>query len=384
MKKWFAAAAAALMLSGCAPAFEKQDQVIQEDENKNTEKVIIPNYQISNDYYKILLPYESTDTRGMVVNNLHSRYDIDVFESGLVRTAKKEYPTDRYLFKEGQVLNKETIQSWLNRKFTSEQLKEKGLSEKDNVGLNPIENTPDDGKDAPIYLAHVIEHNYLEKVEEDKIQLAGVVVGLALNSVSYYQDQSTGETRETQISHEEVQQHGKEIAQEVINRLRKKPELNGIPITVALLNNQVNLQWHLEVTLRIRTFKAGGSTIGEWTPVDEQYFFFPSVQAEDAHPEDLKMFNAFKEKTENYFPNYVGVVGTAFYKDGAMESLDIDIPIQFNGKAETIGFTQYAAGLADELFSKKVDVEIEITSADGMEALIVINQKEEPLVHIYE
>lgn len=384
MKKWLAASAAALLLSGCAPAFEKQEQVVEEDENQQSETAIIPNYQISDEYYKTLLPYESTDTRGMVVNNLQSRYDIDIFESGLVRMAKNVFPTDQYLFKEGQVLDKETIQSWLNRKFTSEQLEEKGLTEDQNVGLNPVENTPGEEKDTPIYLAHMIEHNYLEKVEDSKIQLASVVVGLALNSVSYYQDQNTGETRQTDISHEEVRQQGTRIAQEVISRLRGKPELDGIPITIALYEQSSKGSVTPGNYFAYATVNAGNDTIGEWKNVNEEHYFFPSEQAEKAYPEDMKVFNDFREKVENYFPNYVGVVGYAFYQKDQMESLEIDIPIQFNGKAETIGFTQFTAELAAELFPKGTSVEIEITSADGVESLIVLKQQGEPFVHIYE
>ncbi|MGM0845171.1 MAG: CamS family sex pheromone protein [Bacillota bacterium] len=383
MKKWFAAAAAALILSGCAPAFEKQEQVMEEDA-RQSEKAIIPNYQISNDYFRTLLPYESTDTRGMVVNNLQSRYDIEVFESGLVRMAKNAYSTDQYLFKEGQTLDSETIQSWLNREFTSEQLEEKELEESDNVGLNPIEETPGEGKDSPIYLAHMIEHNYLEKVEDNKIQLSSVVVGLALNSVSYYQDQSTGETRQTAIEHEEVRQQGTEIAQEVINRMREKPELEGVPIMISLFEQSSKGSVTPGSYFAYSVVEPGSSSIAEWTNVDEEHYFFPSAQAEEAQPEDMKIFNDFKEKIETYFPNYVGVVGHAFYKDGAIESLEIDIPIQFSGKAETIGFTQYTAELAAELFPNEMNVEIEITSGDGAEALIVLNQQEEPFVHIYE
>ncbi|MGD6969156.1 CamS family sex pheromone protein [Rossellomorea vietnamensis] len=383
MKKWWVAAAAALVLSGCAPAFEKQEQVVEEDAQQ-TEKAIIPNYQISSDYFKTLLPYESTDTRGMVVNNLKSRYDIEVFESGLVRMAKEAYSTDQYLFKEGQILDKETIQSWLNRKFTSEQLKEKGLEEKDNVGLNPVEDTPGEGKDSPIYLAHVIEHNYLEKFEENKIQLSGVAVGLALNSVSYYQDQSTGETRQTTISHEEVRKQGTEIAQEVINRMRQNPELDGVPIMIAMYEQSSKGSVTPGSYFAYANIPAGSSSISEWINVDEEHYFFPSDEAEESYPEDLNIFNEFKEKTETYFPNYVGVVGSAFYKDGSMQKLEIDIPIQFNGKAETIGFTQYAAELAAELFPDEMNVEIEITSGDGAEALIVLSPQKEPFVHIYE
>lgn len=384
MKKWLAASAAALLLSGCAPAFEKQEQVVEEDENQQSETAIIPNYQISDEYYKTLLPYESTDTRGMVVNNLQSRYDIDIFESGLVRMAKNVFPTDQYLFKEGQVLDKETIQSWLNRKFTSEQLEEKGLTEDQNVGLNPFENTPGEEKDTPIYLAHMIEHNYLEKVEDSKIQLASVVVGLALNSVSYYQDQNTGETRQTAISHEEVRQQGTRIAQEVISRLREKPELDGIPITIALYEQSSKGSVTPGNYFAYARVNAGNDSISEWKNVNEEHYFFPSEQAEKAYPDDLKVFNDFREKVENYFPNYVGVIGYAFYKEEQLESLEIDIPIQFNGKAETIGFTQFTAELAAELFQKGTSVEIEITSADGVESLIVLKQQGEPFVHIYE
>lgn len=40
-----------LLLAGCAPNFNKQEEVVQEDKNEK-DKAIIPNYKISEKYYR--------------------------------------------------------------------------------------------------------------------------------------------------------------------------------------------------------------------------------------------------------------------------------------------------------------------------------------------
>ena len=79
------------------------------------------------------------------------------------------------------------------------------------------------------------------------------------------------------------------------------------------------------------------------------------------------------------------VIGRAFYMDDQLQSLNIDIPIQFYGNSEAIGFTQYVAGLVMERFPKYIAVQVSITSVNGPEALIVREaNQDEPTVHIYE
>jgi protein involved in sex pheromone biosynthesis len=383
MKKWLVATLCSVVIvGGCAPTFEKQEQVVEENENNQTVKAIIPSFQISDYYYKTLLPYESSATRGLVVNNLHSRYDIDQFEAGLTRMAKERFPTDKFLFKEGQTLDKKTVEAWLNRKFTNEQLKERGLKESQNVGLNPM----DDGSNkSPIYLSHIIEHNYLQKTSEDKVQLGGVVIGLALNSVHYYQNESTGTTIEDPISNDVIKQQGNQIAQEVVKRLREKEDLQGVPITVALYKQASSNSATPGHFFAYANIQGNESSIAEWKAVNEQFYLFPSTEAMEAHSQDLKYFLSFKEKVENYFPNFNGVVGKAFYQNDKISTLNIDIPIQYHGKAETIGFTQYVADLANKEFPKELNLEITITSSNGPEALIVKKaNKKDPMVHIYE
>ena len=54
-----------------------------------------------------------------------------------------------------------------------------------------------------------------------------------------------------------------------------------------------------------------------------------------------------------------------------LQDLNIDIPIQFYGKTEAIGFTQYVTGLVMEHFPDYISVEVNISSVNGPEALIV-------------
>ena len=46
-----------LIVSGCAPAFEKETEVIQDTEQEAKKTVVIPSLQLDETYYQTLLPY---------------------------------------------------------------------------------------------------------------------------------------------------------------------------------------------------------------------------------------------------------------------------------------------------------------------------------------
>lgn len=380
--------AAVLLLAGCAPNFQKQEEVVQ-NQKDSEEKAIIPKYKISEDYYRTILPFKASESRGLVVNNLNTRYDISEFETGLMRVAQTTFDPDKYLFQEGQYLKKETVSLWLNRKFTPEQLKEEKLEESENIGLNPMDNGQGTAKERneknPIYLAHILEHNYLIKGENDKVSLGGVVIGLALNSVHYYQEVQYGATFETNISHDVVEQKGKEIAQEVIHRLRAMDGLKDVPITIALFEQKSRTSVVPGNFFAYANVSSGSSDINDWKKIDENYILFPSSDATEQHRDDATAFSNFKQDVEKYFPNFNGVVGKAFYSGGNLQSLSIDIPIQFYGKTEAIGFTQFVTGKVMEHFPDYIAVEVNVSSVNGPEALIVKKaEQKEPFVHIYQ
>ena len=105
------------------------------------------------------------------------------------------------------------------------------MKESENIGLNPVQ---EDGETEPIYLAHLVEHNYLMKTEGDKVRLGGVVIALSLNSVQYETNMSSGARTVKNISNDELKQQGMKMAEEVVKRLRQKDGLKNAPIMIAL------------------------------------------------------------------------------------------------------------------------------------------------------
>lgn len=380
-----------LLLTACAPNFQKQEEVVQKKDDETKEKAIIPKYKISDKYYRSIMPFEPGEARGMVVNNLNTRYDITEFETGLMRVAQNSFSTDQYVFKEGQYLDSRTVGLWLNRQFTEGQLKEQKMKKEDNIGLNPV--LPDKGnvkelnEENPIYLAHILEHNYLVKVDGEKgtYQLGGVAIGIALNSVHYYVKEAYGAVYEKNIPHSVLEREGKKIAQEVVSRLRGIDELKDVPITIGLFEQESRASVVPGNFFAYAEVSQNSSNIGSWKDMKEKYVLFPSDEAQKDHRDDLTFFQNFKQDVEEYFPNFNGVIGKGFYLDGQLQELKIDIPIQFYGKAEGIGFTQYVTGLVMEHFPNYVSVQINVSSVMGPEALIVRKpDQDEPFVHIYQ
>lgn len=377
-----------LLLAGCAPSFEDKQEVVQDSKDKK-ETAIIPKYKISEEYYQTILPFEPSKARGLVVSNLNTRYDIEEFENGLMRLAQTQFDPEDYLFQEGQMLDSSKISSWLNRKYTDSQLKEKKMKASENLGLNPVDPGKGDidkrNEENPIYLAHILEHNYLVKTKDNSVSLGGVVIGLALNSVHYYQKEAFGATYENKIDSKKLKQEGEKIAAVVLKRLRNMDKLKNVPITIALFEQNEKSSVVPGNFISYTNIDENSNNIGKWTNLDEEYFLFPSAAAEKKNRDDVNTFTNFKEDVEEYFPNFNGVIGRAFYMDDQLQSLNIDIPIQFYGNSEAIGFTQYVAGLIMERFPNYIAVQVSITSVNGPEALIVREaNQDEPTVHIYE
>ncbi|WP_409273263.1 CamS family sex pheromone protein [Neobacillus sp. SCS-31] len=375
-----------LLLGACAPNFQNREEVV--DQPKNTkEEAIIPKYKISDKYYQVLLPFKPSGARGLTVNTLNTRYDINEFEMGLMRVAQNTFDPDKYVFREGQILKKKTVEAWLARKYTKKQLDELKIKEEDNLGLNPIDEGVGDiearNKKSPIYLAHLLEYDFLVKGDNDKYKLGGVAIGLALNSVHYYQKERYGDTFQVKIDQQTMEREGKKIAQEVLKRLRGMDELRNIPITIALFE-QESIESVVPGNFFAYTTVKQGADIDKWEKVSEKYFLFPSKDAREKYREDALAFDNFKQDVEKYFPNFNGVVGKGHYLDGQLKELSITIPIQFYGKAEGIGFTQYVTGKVMEHFPKYISVSVSVTSVNGPESLIVRKaDKDEPFVHIY-
>ncbi|MEH7385888.1 CamS family sex pheromone protein [Bacillus sp. JJ1521] len=395
-----------LLLSGCAPKFGQETEVVQ-DSDKKAEKAIIPRYNISDSYYKAVIPYKTGKARGIVSAYINNRLDIDEFETGLMRIAQDSFPSNKYFFQEGQYLEKNTIQDWLKRKRSDAQQKayeeakakakkSKNVKELPNEGLNPVFDTPDEDpgyeaamQKSPIYIGAITEQNYLIKNNEDKLEIGGIVIGIGMNSHHYYNLPASmgGYPRDVEISDADIEREGKIAAEEIINRIRTEKDyesIRDVPIVVALFKQQAASSVAPGNFIMNAKVDGNSSKIGKWETINEKYFFFPSNEAKNNNREDSLMVQNFSDAIADFFPNFTAVVGKGFYKNDELQELTLTIPMQFYGKSEVIGFTQYVTGLIMEHFDNYISLQVYIESENGAESVIIRDAGEtEPTVHVY-
>ncbi|MFY3790125.1 CamS family sex pheromone protein [Ureibacillus sp. MALMAid1270] len=383
--RWLPSIAVLALLAACVPSPEEDAEILT-DETEEVETTIIPSIQVDESYYKTLIPYKESASRGLVVSNLYTKYDIKEVEAGLMRLSQNVFSTDDYFFQEGQYLDSNTVSNWLYRENQNSNLDPSlwGLNPS-NLDASGNEMDPETrAKKAPIYLAHIVEQNYLKKTADNKVGLGGISIGLALNSIYYYQKEQYGEYYQEPIPDDVIEQKGKEIAEKVITRLRARPELQDVPIVIGLFKQEARNSIVPGTYFAYNVSDSGQNGLGDWQSIDEVYVTFPTSEEGNYYREMNDAFQNFKQDIDKYFSNYTSVIGSGFYRNQQLQKVKIEIPIQFYGKTEIIGFVQYLSGIILSQLPNDVIIEVNITSINGTEALILKEPNEsEPFVHIY-
>ncbi|MCT8136653.1 CamS family sex pheromone protein [Anaerobacillus sp. CMMVII] len=373
---------APLVLTGCIGILEKEDEIIIVEETEADEQVIIsPNLNTPENYYRTVLhegDYRHSEARGLVPHAINNRIDINQLEIGLMELAQTRFPQDQYFFQEGQYLEGALINRWLRRYDPDSESHREGL----NPPLGEGDTAREKHENQPSYLSHIMEHNYLREVDAGTIELGGLVLGISLNSVYYYQTEAYGTVFDYALDEEEIFEEGKRIAIEVLNRVRERDNLANVPIMIALYKEE-RRQSIVPGTFMALTVIEPGKRIEKWETVSDAHYFFPSRQATTDFREEATRFDNFKQDIDGFFDNYVGIVGRGRYKNNQIQELTIDINLQTNGKAEIIAMTQYVTDRMKKHFPSTLTIQIYLTSLEGPESIIVRHADEEPFVHIF-
>lgn len=392
-----------LLLTSCAPD-SKEEIVQKKDETDEEELSIVPSYRLADDNYKMILPFRPSKARGVVVNQVKNRIDIDEMEDGLRRHSTDLFNPQKYYFEEGQYLTEDMVYDWLGRYPTDSQLERKVKDEiarrkreklnynEESIragfqqGLNPAlkdKAKKKDYEENPRYLSHILEQNYLEQKDDQTVELVGISIGLALKSVYKYKEDPDGPDYYKDIPEKEMLKEGKKIAEQVLERLRGIEGLEDVPIMIALYEEQEESSPIPGSFIAKTSVGKGSKSIDKWEATNEEYMLFPSSEAKKQYHDDYELIKGFGQSISEYFPNYVGYMGEGFYLNEELNKLSINIPLEFYGRAEVVGFTQYAYGLIKSIFPNHYDIEVKISSAGKLESLIYRESGEEdPTVHI--
>lgn len=383
-----------LVLVGCGPDDNEPSSSKENTSTQNDVKQIATDKNVQGDNYRTILPFKESQARGLTQENMANTYNGEDFETGLLNISKQVFPTDDYLYQDGQFLDKKTIQAYLEPKLTKSELDEMSDKEKEerkateNLGLNPSVHGETDeekiAKNSPQVLSNILEQNFYDNGDTSGKKLKGMTIGLAMNQVYYYQKEKYGETFSVDLDKKKVEKKGQEMAEEMLSRLRENEKLKDIPITFAIYMQSGKDQITPGAFVSYATSEENGEALKEWNTVNEQTVLVPSGEAADLNEQFNSNFRDFNHSLQSYFTNFTQAVGKAKFKDKKLQSLTVDLPIDYYGKAELIGITQYVTQLAEKDFGDVEEYEIHIKDGNESRALITKTKDDkEPKVHIY-
>ncbi|RKQ34623.1 CamS family sex pheromone protein [Oceanobacillus halophilus] len=382
MKRWsIALLSFLLILASCAPEDTDDEQVVQENEDAEQQTSIVPSYKLNDESYRVILPYQTSEARGVITNQMGNRVDIDELEQGLMRHSKDIFDPEELYFQEGQYLNSNHIFGWIDA--NNPQLDEDELEDMED------EDKIKTYKNNPRILTHILEQNYLKRNEDNTVEIAGISIGIALKSVYRFQTDIGEPSHYEDIPMDEMLEKGNEVAQAILTEMRvesdESPDVPDVPIMIALYREEEHSSPVPGNFVAKTVVESGQSKINNWDTIKEENILFPSNEGKDKYPEDHEIISSFGTEIGEFFPNYVGVIGRGFYVNEELRKLTIEIPIEFYGKGEVIGFTQYTYGLIMDMFANNFDLEVRITSSEGLESLITREYgDEEPTVNILD
>ncbi|PZJ48413.1 hypothetical protein C7P87_09950 [Staphylococcus aureus] len=387
---------AIFILAACGN--HKDDQAGKDNQKHNNSsnqvKEIATDKNVQGDNYRTLLPFKESQARGLLQDNMANSYNGGDFEDGLLNLSKEVFPTDKYLYQDGQFLDKKTINAYLNPKYTKREIDK--MSEKDkkdkkaneNLGLNPSHEGETDpekiAEKSRAYLSNILEQDFYGGGDTKGKNIKGMTIGLAMNSVYYYKKEKDGPTFSKKLDDSEVKKQGKQMASEILSRLRENDDLKDIPIHFAIYKQSSEDSITPGEFITQATAEKSQTKLNEWHNINEKSALLPSSTAADYDENLNNNFKQFNDNLQSYFSNFTQAVGKVKFVDKKPQRLVVDLPIDYYGQAETIGITQYVTEQANKYFDKIDNYEIRIKDGNQPRALISKTKDDkEPQVHIY-
>jgi protein involved in sex pheromone biosynthesis len=347
-----------MTLSGCLIQGEKDEgdkigTAIKQEERVN------PTVQVAEDYYAGLAPLKDSPTRNLMAETLAgNRLDRDRFELGLMELAQNYFSPEEHLFVGGQLISEEEGRQWLAKS-----------SQETPEGLNP--------PDAPsTVLKQILEHNYYAANGQE---LKGVVIGLALAS-TYTETRENNTEQTLYYTADQLRTYGYDMAEKIVERLRAKGA--EVPVVVALYQLEEVDAYRPGNFLSVGLAEAGQNISG-WETINEVYMLFPSQALERLNSQLAKDFNAMVQNVGDFFPRYVGLVGTGRFVDEQLTELELRVTTEFASVAEVIQLTQYVGSEAMETFPEQTYLAIYLSSVNEPRAVFVRSPGQEPMMHFY-
>lgn len=304
--------------------------------------------------YAVMVPFDASPTRYN-----HGIYlgKVDLMDVGgrLVEKSKAVFEVETHVLAEGNILSLTRVNALLNREAT------------DNpYGLNPPKGSVFESgvgnltiPDA-ILVADLLEINFYTGVPSDP-KLAGISIALVFNATLEVNGQAIT------ITDEKLTDYATTAGRKLERYLRSLPDLETVPILIALYKTQ-----KADATLPGIYFSQATFTAreGQFVDLNEEWVLFPSQAALQNDVQTSTAFNTYRNAVLAFVPESVGTVGQGFYEDGQLKTLNITVQIQAKTYTEIYALTQILADNLSLFTQTDLAITVKLKSVTDVVAMI--------------
>lgn len=340
-KKWTAAATAAiLMLTGCTSA---------------------TGYNALNDgEYAAILPYTTSDTRAKHIG-LIADQDIRLqAEKGLMDLSKKYFDPNDVAYATHTFLDFDELDATDGSRGLLGTLRDDNPN-----GLNPNNNDTFDTGNGLVQGGIILVDLYeLDWYKGDSLQ--GISISLVVNEA--LNDNGT----RVEITDEAMKSYLEVTGSKLVSYMRERfNEISkNIPIFIAAYELNTDDTSNSKGGYAFEGWFPAGATMGEFTPVDEEYLVVPGTEFTATDPNLAAQFNTFKEDISMILSDNTYVTGECKFQGGLPVKLNLNVTAHGKTASEVLACTQAVRENLSVFTNGDVDYRVEIVNDNKTIALL--------------
>jgi protein involved in sex pheromone biosynthesis len=333
-------------MSGCSQAKE------QVESQTNTDAEVATS--LGDAYYSVI-NRETNPDRNNFYTNLGSTKDYESIGKDLEKLSTSHFSTDDYYMAEGQYLGYDDRQELLKRTNKEESDVEYPHS------IQPVRGRTIDGIENPIMVNVVYEQDFYSDTAGET--LAGASFAIVLDPMN-----ADGSQLTKPMNTEAIRSYGEEIIPIFYKYIRSVKELKNVPVYICVYQSADKITSNVNGHYILDCYSE--NSIGSIDTLDLANVFITSNEAKEMDQTTTTEFETFKASLKELSIDAVGVVGYANFENKELKTLRIEVMVNVKTYGELEFFISKASQELDSAFTEMFDIQMMISTQDGMKAII--------------
>jgi protein involved in sex pheromone biosynthesis len=354
-RKWLGIMLAlVLMLTGCSSSTNSQ----------KTSASATDASSFNGDYYKMINTGRGTNSEKLYLE-FSSTNDLVALGSGLQYLSTSHFSTDSYYLSEGGQLSNDDYNALLKRDAAGTKNKKYPYT------LQVAHGTTLDGIKDPIMADTLSEQDYYVK-SGTKYRLAGVSIAIIVNPKN-----ADNTSFDTSMSTSTIKSYSNSAIKKLYKYIRaKKKSLKNLPILIAVYRANDDDVSEINGNYIYQSYCTNGN-VGTMRSVNFKYVYFTSTEAKKLDATTYSDFSNVKATLKKQSTESAGLVGTALYRGGTLQSMKMEAHLNVKTYTEMLYLTSVLADAIDSDFTEDFNIRCLVYSQDHLDAIIIKNKGED-------